>query len=121
MTNGVKDDVNGTNKCNEDVIGDICKGIPNLEDIPCKVEKACEEIIKDGKGYLKRRSVNAFGTECDYDSIINKWLCYSKSVRRSLETDVCDEADGILTRIRGKKVKENMHKLFYFQIISMLY
>ncbi|KPJ15880.1 Elongation of very long chain fatty acids protein 7 [Papilio machaon] len=72
MTNGHKDKVNSVNNCNEDVIGDICKGIPNLEDIPCKVEKACEEIIKDGKEYLKRRSVNSFVPECDYDSLINK-------------------------------------------------
>ncbi|CAH2074984.1 unnamed protein product, partial [Iphiclides podalirius] len=56
-----------------ELTGDICKGIPNLEDSPCEVEKACGDFIKDGKAYLTRRSAKcAFSSECGIDRIIKK-------------------------------------------------
>ncbi|XP_068630459.1 very long chain fatty acid elongase 7-like [Battus philenor] len=73
-TNGFSASANGIpNDCKDDeVVGDICKGIPNLEDIPCKVEKACEDFINDGKVYLRRGAKSGFVSECNFDTILNK-------------------------------------------------
>lgn len=78
IRNGVKNpkangatDKQGGNEM--ELTGDICKGIPNLEDSPCEVEKACGDFIKDGRAYLTRRSAKSTcSSECGIERITKK-------------------------------------------------
>lgn len=71
-TNGVcKNGVN--NKKENGLQGSDCKIVSNIEEIPCVVNKACGDYVKDGKFFLSRRMAKtACGAEYDFDSIIKK-------------------------------------------------
>ncbi|KAI8428759.1 hypothetical protein MSG28_007440 [Choristoneura fumiferana] len=50
-----------------------CSDIPNLEEVPCEVDKACGDYIKKGKVFLTRRTAKqAYGPDYDFESIIKK-------------------------------------------------
>ncbi|CAK1603818.1 unnamed protein product [Parnassius mnemosyne] len=78
ILNGIQNNIktNGiAKKCSDanGVVGDICKGIPNLEEIPCDVEKVCGDFIKDGKAYLTRRTCkSAYAPKCGFEHMTNK-------------------------------------------------
>ncbi|XP_034824362.1 very long chain fatty acid elongase 7-like [Maniola hyperantus] len=77
--NGVSDSNNHNHKANG--VSEKCEknechetnGKTNIEEIPCEVNKACGDYIKDGKVFLTRRTAKAaYGPEYDFDSIIKK-------------------------------------------------
>ncbi|OWR40661.1 putative Elongase [Danaus plexippus plexippus] len=77
--NGVRTSkhTNGINDKNYKKENGVCSQVRNetddVDDVPCEVNQACGDFMKDGKVFLSRRTASAaYGPNYDFDSIIKK-------------------------------------------------